>query len=200
MNTAVDASMLLDGGFDHIVLATGITPRMLQIPGSTHPKAVTYIDVLQGKVVIGDKVAIIGAGGIGFDVAEFLSHADAKHPSLEVKDFLAYWGIDPNNAVRGGVANIQPIDIPSKREIYLLQRKNEKLGARLGKTTGWIHRTELKRKKVQMFAGVDYQKIDDEGLHIIVDGKPQVLAVDHIVICAGQLPLKTLYEPLQGQV
>ncbi|MCS5710944.1 oxidoreductase [Candidatus Berkiella aquae] len=200
LNTAVDASMLLDGAFDHVVLATGITPRMLQIPGSSHPKAVTYIDVLQGKVVVGDKVAIIGAGGIGFDVAEFLSHADANHPSIEIKDFLAYWGIDPNNAVRGGVANIQPIDIPSKREIYLLQRKNEKLGARLGKTTGWIHRTELKRKKVRMFAGVEYQKIDDEGLHIVVDGKTQVLAVDHVVICAGQLPLKTLYEPLQGKV
>lgn len=200
LNTAVDASLLLAGGFDHVVLATGITPRRLTIPGSEHPKVVSYIDVIQGKVIIGQRVAIIGAGGIGFDIAEFLAEGEGAHPSVEIKDYLAYWGIDPHNAVRGGVANIQPINMPSKREIYLLQRKNEKLGARLGKTTGWIHRTELKRKKVHMLAGVEYQKIDDIGLHIVAKGEPQTLAVDHIVICAGQLPLKTLQEPLTGKI
>ncbi|MGE3318687.1 MAG: FAD-dependent oxidoreductase [Candidatus Berkiella sp.] len=200
LNTEVDAPMLLAGEFDHVVLATGIIPRSIDIPGSTHPKVVSYIDVIQGKVAVGSRVAIIGAGGIGFDVAEFLSHGDAAHPSLEIKDYLAYWGIDPENAVRGGVANIQPVDIPSKREIYLLQRKNEKLGARLGKTTGWIHRTELKRKKINMIAGVEYQKIDDEGLHIKARGQAKVLAVDHVVVCAGQLPLKTLLAPLEGKV
>lgn len=200
LNTVMDAPGLLAGGYDHVVLATGIIPRTLNIPGSQHPKVVSYIDVIQGKVHIGKRVAIIGAGGIGFDVAEFLSHGDKAHPSLEIKDYLSYWGIDPENAVRGGVANIQPIDIPSNREITLLQRKNEKLGARLGKTTGWIHRTELKRKKVNMLAGVEYQKIDDEGLHIVVGGKPQTLEVDHIVVCAGQLPLKTLFAELDGKV
>jgi 2,4-dienoyl-CoA reductase (NADPH2) len=200
LNTAIDTATLLTGGFEQVVLATGITPRPIQIPGSKHPKVVSYVDVIQGKVTVGQRVAIIGAGGIGFDVAEFLSHGDAKHPSLDIKDYLNYWGIDPNNAVRGGVANIQPIDIPSQREIYLLQRKNEKLGARLGKTTGWIHRTELKRKRVKMIAGVEYQKVDDDGLHIIVKGSPQVLPVDHVVVCAGQLPLKTLYATLEGKL
>lgn len=200
LNTTIDAPTLLADGYDHVILATGITPRTLNIPGSQHPKVVSYIDVIQGKVVIGKRVAIIGAGGIGFDVAEFLSHGDKAHPSLEIKDYLSYWGIDPNNTVRGGVANISPVEIPSSREITLLQRKNEKLGARLGKTTGWIHRTELKRKKVNMLAGVEYQKIDDEGLHIVVGGKPQTLAVDHIVVCAGQLPLKPLFAELEGKV
>lgn len=200
LNTAVDVSLLLAGGFDHVVLATGITPRRLTIPGSEHPKVLSYIDVIQGKVTVGQRVAIIGAGGIGFDVAEFLAEGEGPHPSTEIKDYLAYWGIDPQNAVRGGVANIQPINIPSRREIYLLQRKNEKLGARLGKTTGWIHRTELKRKRVHMLAGVEYQKIDDDGLYIVANGKPQTLAVDHIVVCAGQLPLKTLQDPLDGKI
>jgi len=200
LNTAIDAATLLAGAFDHVVLATGIMPRTLNIPGCQHPKVVSYVEVIQGKVTVGERVAIIGAGGIGFDVAEFLSQGDEKHPSLDIPDYLSYWGIDPNNAVRGGVANIQPNEIPSKRTIYLLQRKNEKLGARLGKTTGWIHRTELKRKKVNMLAGVEYEKVDDEGLHIIAKGKPQLLTVDHVVVCAGQLPLKSLFEQIDGKV
>ncbi len=188
---------MLNGQFDHVVLATGIKPRVPNIPGIDHPKVLSYIDVISGNKNVGHRVAIVGAGGIGFDTAEFLSHHQHIHPSVNIEDFLHYWGIDPTNEARGGVAGVLPLEIISPREIFLLQRKKEKLGKNLGKTTGWIHRTELKRKKVHMISGVNYVKIDDVGLHIQKDDKPEVLAVDNIVICAGQLPLRELWEPLQ---
>lgn len=198
LDSKADAQMLIAKEYHHVILATGIVPRVPDIPGINHPKVASYIDVISGKKEVGKRVAIIGAGGIGFDVAEFLSHAPDCHPSLSIPDFLHYWGIDPSNEARGGVEGITPKDIISPRDIYLLQRKKEKLGQGLGKTTGWIHRTELKRKKIHMMSGVTYQKIDDEGLHIEVDGKPQVLEVDNVVICAGQLPLRDLWQPLKA--
>ncbi|MBS0286604.1 MAG: NADPH-dependent 2,4-dienoyl-CoA reductase [Proteobacteria bacterium] len=197
LNIKADATMLKEKHYDNVIIATGIKPRVPDIPGINHPKVASYIDVITGKVIPGNSVAIVGAGGIGFDVAEFLSHHPDVHPSLNIPDYLHYWGIDPTNEARGGVAGIKPLDITSPREIYLLQRKKEKMGKNLGKTTGWIHRTELKRKKVNMLEGVSYQKIDDQGLHILKDGKEQILAVDTIVICAGQLSLRELLEPLQ---
>jgi 2,4-dienoyl-CoA reductase (NADPH2) len=189
----------LSSGFDQVVLATGIAPRIPEIAGIHHPKVVSYLEVISGKKEVGNRVAIIGAGGIGFDVAEFLSHHSDIHPSQNIGDYLHYWGIDPTNEARGGVAGIKPRDFTSPRDIYLLQRKHEKMGKNLGKTTGWIHRTELKRKKVQMMAGVEYQKIDDAGFHILFNGKAQLLAVDNIVICAGQLALRDLMQPLQDK-
>lgn len=197
LNQRVNADMLKQNGFDHVVLATGIKPRLPEIEGIAHPKVLSYIEVITGVKAVGKSVAIIGAGGIGFDVAEFLSHHPDIHPSQSIPDYLHYWGIDPQDKVRGGVEGISPLEITSPREIYLLQRKDEKMGKNLGKTTGWIHRTELKRKKIKMMEGVSYQKIDDDGLHIIKDKKPQILYVDNIVICAGQLPLRNLLQPLQ---
>lgn len=198
LNMQADVTLLKNGNFDHVVIATGILPRVPDIPGIKHPKVCLYMDVIYGDVQVGQRVAIIGAGGIGFDVAEFLSHHDKVHPSESISDYLAYWGIDPQLEARGGVQGIKQLNVASPREIYLLQRKSEKLGARLGKTTGWIHRTELKRKGIKMMPGVEYQKIDDAGLHILYEDNPQVLAVDNIVICAGQLPLRDLYGPLQA--
>lgn len=196
LNTKATVELLKEKGFDEVVLASGITPRVPEIEGINHPKVLSYIEVITGEKTVGKSVAIIGAGGIGFDVAEFLSHHPDLHPSQNIEDYLHYWGIDPKNEARGGVQGIVPLEIISPRQIFLLQRKQEKMGKHLGKTTGWIHRTELKRKQVKMMAGVSYQKIDDAGLHILKDGKPELLAVDHIVICAGQLPLKELLQPL----
>lgn len=189
LNTSATVELLKE--FDEVVLATGIKPRIPNIPGIEHPKVVSYLDVLTGAVSPGASVAIIGAGGIGFDVAEFLTHS----PKESVNEFYEEWGIDIHGEHRGGIK--PPKISPSQREVYLLQRKKEKMGQRLGKTTGWIHRLSLKHKRVKMLTGVTYQGIDDQGLHIIVNDKPSLLAVDHIVICAGQEELKTLYEPLK---
>lgn len=196
LNTFVSPETLKGKQFDQVILATGIKPRVPDIEGIHHPKVVSYLDVISGNKVVGNKVAIMGAGGIGFDVAEFLSHHGTIHPSENIEDYLHYWGIDPTNEARGGVAGITAMDITSPREIYLLQRKQEKMGKNLGKTTGWIHRTELKRKKVKMMEGVTYQKIDDAGLHILKDGKPHILNVDNVVICAGQTPNRDLFAQL----
>ncbi len=196
LNTQVTPETFKNKEFDQVILATGIKPRVPDLEGINHPKVVSYLDVITGNKVVGNKVAIMGAGGIGFDVAEFLSHHGTIHPSENIEDYLHYWGIDPNNEVRGGVAGITAMDITSPREIYLLQRKQEKMGKNLGKTTGWIHRTELKRKKVKMLEGVTYQKIDDAGLHIVKDGKPHILVVDNVVICAGQTPNRDLFSQL----
>ena len=178
-------------GFDEVVIATGIKPRVPDIKGIEHNKVVSYIDVIMGNKEVGSRVAIIGAGGIGFDVAEFLTHK--LHESDE--QFYDEWGIDISGEHRGGLK--PPKITPSPREVYLLQRKKEKMGQRLGKTTGWIHRLSLKHKQVKMISGVSYDFIDDEGLHILIDDKPQTLAVDTIVICAGQTELKDLFEPLK---
>lgn len=197
LNTRVSADDLK--GYDEVIIASGVSARKLSIPGADSPKAVSYIDVLRNGAKVGKKVAIIGAGGIGFDVAEFLSHDDS-HPSFSLnKDlYIKEWGIDPNNEVRGGIAGVKPEPTPPAREIVLMQRTKGKLGAKLGKTTGWIHRTTLKKhKKVQMIDGVEYLKIDDLGLHYNdKSGKPGVIECDHVVICAGQNSLAELKEPL----
>lgn len=198
LGQAVGAPELAAQGFDRVVIATGVKPRNPTIPGIENPKVLSYIDVLRGRVKVGRSVAIVGAGGIGFDVAEFLSEGDAAHePSAE--QFAAYWGFELQGSARGGVLGV-PRSVPAPaREIYLLQRSEGKLGEKLGKTTGWIHRTQLKDKKVKQLAGVNYLKIDDEGLHIKIKGSVSVLKVDHIVICAGQEPERTLHDSLKAQ-
>ena len=182
--------------FDEIVLATGISPRKPDIPGINHEKVVSYIDVLKNEQTIGQKVAIIGAGGIGFDVAEYLTHGRRKSTE-DISDFMEEWGVDMNNEARGGIEGVQPDFEIADREVYLIQRRKGKLGANLGKTTGWIHRTNLNKRKVNMISSATYDRIDDQGLHVTSNGKSMLLEVDHIVICAGQLPYRDLLEPLK---
>jgi len=198
LNTPVTAQMLLGGGFDEIVLATGVNPRTPPIQGIEHEKVLSYIQVLREKAHVGKKVAIIGAGGIGFDVAEYLSHEGAS-PSLDHTMFFREWGVDMSLDARGGIAGVTPEHTPSPREIYLIQRKTSKMGQGLGKTTGWIHRSSLKSKKVQMITGAQYDKIDDDGLHITVNNEAKILDVDHVIICAGQVSRLELKETLHQQ-
>jgi len=192
----VDLGIIKAGDFDEVVIATGVLPREPDIPGQEHAKVLTYLDVLRDKKEVGGRVAVIGAGGIGFDVCEFLSH-DGDESSVDVKAFLAKWGIDPENEVRGGVAGITANTPKPKREITLLQRKTTRLGAGLGKTTGWIHRTSLKTKKIAMVPGAQYNQIDDEGLHYTLDGEDHVLPADTIVLCTGQVSLRDLHTELE---
>ncbi len=194
LNRKVTAQDLNDSDFDEVILATGITPRPLDIEGHDHEKVLPYRQVILGAEV-GRKVAIIGAGGIGFDVAELLSHA-GKSSSLDIPIFMAEWGIDMTFHARGGVEGISPIVPPSPREITLLQRKSSKVGAGLGKTSGWAHRVGLKKKGVTMIAGCEYHRIDDQGLHFSVGGEERLLEVDNVIVCAGQTPLRTLMEGL----
>ncbi|GAB2652351.1 oxidoreductase [Arenimonas aestuarii] len=191
----VDAAGLAAGGFDEVVLATGIRPRKVAFPGANHPKVLSYLDVLQGRVVPGRRVAIIGAGGIGFDVAEFLVH-EGTSPSLDPALWMAEWGVAPDFEGPGGLAKPKP-EAPA-RELWLLQRSPGKPGARLGKTTGWIHRAALKAKGVQALGGVEYLGVDDAGLKVRVDGQERLLEVDHVVVCAGQEPLRELVDGLRG--
>ncbi len=186
----VDAETLNNSDFDQIILATGITPRTPDIPGIDHAKVLSYVEVIKGAEV-GQNVAVIGAGGIGFDVSEFLTHSGADS-SQDIPAFMEKWGIDMQLNARGGVAGVEPQLESSPRQVYLLQRKDSKVGAGLGKTTGWIHRTDLKMRGVKMMNRCDYQRIDDAGLHLLVDGKPQLLPVDNVVICAGQIPRREL--------
>jgi 2,4-dienoyl-CoA reductase (NADPH2) len=184
-------------GFDAVVLATGIRPRPVDFPGADHARVVSYLDVLGGRVVTGRKVAIIGAGGIGFDVAEFLVHADGPEASSSSDPvrWRAEWGVDLGyDGNRGGLAPARPE--PPARKVWLLQRSPGRPGKRLGKTTGWIHRATLKAKQVKMMGGVEYLGMDDAGLRIRIDGAEQVLPVDHVVVCAGQEPFKPLAEAL----
>ena len=191
------AESLLGGGFDEVILATGIRPRTPNIPGIEHPKVLNYIDVLRDHKPVGQKVAVIGAGGIGFDVAEYLVEKKADSGTDGHRDhWLKEWGIDKQLGERGGLIT-QEIDAP-ERQIWLLQRKESKVGDGLGKTTGWIHRTVLKNRKVQMLSGVQYLGIDDEGLHIQIGEAKQCLPVDQVIICAGQEPLKELQAGLQA--
>ena len=182
-------------GFDEVIIATGVTPRKVNFPGADHPKVIDYVDVLEKKVEVGKKVAIVGAGGIGFDVAEYLAH-EGTSPSLNVQKYQKEWGIDPSYGAGG--ANTVPAPHPSPREIYLLKRSGGKHGKNLGKTTGWIHRASLAMKQVKMMGSVEYEKVDDQGLHVVVQGEKQILDVDHVVICAGQEPLAELFNQLQG--
>lgn len=191
------AESLLGGGFDEVILATGIRPRSPNIPGIEHPKVMNYLDVLRDHKPVGQKVAVIGAGGIGFDVAEFLVEKKVEMDANGHRDhWLKEWGIDKQLDQRGGLI-VPEIDAP-ERQVWLLQRKESKVGDGLGKTTGWIHRTVLKNRKVQMLSGVQYLGIDDEGLHIQVGETKQCLPVDQVIICAGQEPLKELQAGLQA--
>lgn len=196
LNTRADEASL--AGFDEVLLGTGITPRKPQIEGIDHPMVLNYLDVLRDKKEVGKRVAIIGAGGIGFDVAEYLTH-EGEATSQNLGAFLAEWGIDPENEARAGVEGVQPKVEASPREVFLLQRKETKVGAGLGKTTGWIHRLALKNKNVQMIKSVQYDKIDDKGLHVTIAGKPELLEVDNVIICAGQLSNNKMYEPLKAK-
>ncbi|MFZ5511251.1 MAG: FAD-dependent oxidoreductase, partial [Pseudomonadota bacterium] len=189
----VSAQELAAGGYDQVVLATGITPRTPAIPGIDHPKVLSYLDVLRDDKPVGRRVAIVGAGGIGFDAAEFLSHNGGD--AGDVRHFQQEWGIDPEYTGRGGL--VRPLEPRSRREIYLLQRKTSKVGDGLAKTTGWIRRTLLKRRGVHMLAGVSYERIDDAGLHIRLGDETRVLDVDHVVICAGQEPQRELQTELE---
>ena len=182
-------------GFDEVVLATGITPRKPGIAGIDHPKAVSYVDVLKGRVTVGNRVAVIGAGGIGFDVSEYLVQG-GESPTLHPEHWYREWGVDASLQTPGALIPKQ-LDAPA-REVWLLQRKDEALGKHLGKTSGWVHRAALKDKQVKMLGGVNYERIDDAGLHITVKGEPRTLAVDHVVICAGQEPLRALQSPLES--
>lgn len=180
--------------FDHVVLATGIVPRKLEIPGIGHAKVVSYLDLIEGRKEAGKRVAVIGAGGIGFDVGEFLTHAhDGKD---ELVRFQSEWGIDTEFKARGGLKT--PHDAPAPRQVWLLQRKVSKVGDGLAKTTGWIRRTLLKKRGVAMLSGVSYERIDNAGLHISVDGKSECLPVDTIVVCAGQEPRRELEAGLRA--
>ena len=196
LNTRVTSAQLNAEKFDAVALATGIIPREPHIEGIDHAMVHSYVDVISGKVQVGKRVALIGAGGIGFDVAEFLSHGKAT-PSQDIPVFMREWGVDMTMAARGGIEGVSADLEASPRQIFLLQRKQSRIGANLGKTTGWIHRLGLMKRHVQMLAGCDYQRIDDEGLHLTVNGEPRVLAVDNIVICAGQEPLRELMPSLE---
>jgi 2,4-dienoyl-CoA reductase (NADPH2) len=196
LNQEKSADELIAAGFDEIVLATGIVPRKLDIKGIEHEKVMYYLQVLRDKEPVGKRVAIIGAGGIGFDVAEFLVEDESLTTNPE--KWLQNWGVDKDYQENGGL--IQPtVQEEPIREIYLLQRKKTKVGAGLGKTTGWIHRATLQKNGVQMLAGVSYDEVNDDGLVITIDDKQQTLPVDHVIICAGQKSERTLYQQLEDK-
>lgn len=196
LHKKVSSNDLIQGNYDEVIVATGVTPRIINLEGENHKKTLTYIELLYQQKPVGAKVAIIGAGGIGFDVAEYLAHS-GQSTSLSIPAFMEEWGVDQSFSARGGLKQETPVPHPTAREIYLLQRSEGKLGGKLGKTTGWIHRSSLKKKQIKMIPNVRYQKIDDQGLHITVGGEPQLLDVDNVIICAGQIPLRNLLEPLQ---
>jgi len=196
LNRHVTADELIKAKYDEVVLATGVTPRNPRIPGQGNSKVLSYIDVLLNNAKVGKRVAVIGAGGIGFDVSEFLVQ-DGHSPTLHLDEWLAEWGVADPAKARGGL--VKPKITPPARQIYLLQRKKTKHGAGLGKTTGWIHRSTLKMKQVEMLGGVNYESIDDRGILITFGEKrekPTLLEVDNIVLCAGQESLRDLHDPI----
>ncbi|MGH8123093.1 MAG: FAD-dependent oxidoreductase, partial [Rudaea sp.] len=182
-------------GFDGVILATGVTPRTLNIPGADRPNVLSYLDVVLLGKPVGKRVAIVGAGGIGFDVAEFLTQAEPS-PTTDIARWSHEWGVDQGYTNRGGLA--KPAPEPSEREVWLLQPTPGTPGKRLNKTTGWVHRAALKMKKVKMLGGVSYKRIDDAGLHVAIDGKPQVIQVDNVIVCAGQEPRRELFDALKA--
>ena len=196
LDTRVDASELVGAGFDEVVLATGVRPRAPDISGIDHPMVLSYLDVLRDEKPVGESVAVIGAGGIGFDVCEYLTHAGESGAVAPTK-FFEEWGVDTAYTQAGGLRRSQ-VESPARR-MHLLQRKSTKVGDQLGKTTGWIHRTSLKVRQVAMSSGVSYDRIDDEGLHVSVNGEAQVLKVDNVVVCAGQEPLRDLHDALTAK-
>ncbi len=204
LNTRVDADSLADAGYDDVVIATGVRPRTPEVEGIDHPKVLGYLDVLKHNKSVGKSVAIMGAGGIGFDVGEFLTHDFSHLPEGEqmpIDEWQKEWGVDSSWESPGALTEPQPA--PSPREVYLLQRKTSKPGKGLGKTTGWVHRVALRNKNVQMIPGVSYKKIDDQGLHIEIQTKEgtesRVLEVDNVVVCTGQLPLRELADDLESR-
>jgi len=197
LNLKATAAQLIAEGYDAVILASGVIPRIPDIPGIDHPSVLSYVDVLRHKKEVGKRVAIVGAGGIGFDVAEYITHPAGVAASLDRKAFLNEWGVDMSYHLPGGLAPSRPPVPSSGRQVYLLQRKPAKMGETLGKTTGWIHRITLKQRNVAMINGVAYEKIDDAGLHITLKGTREVFAVDTIIICAGQEPLRDLKDSLE---
>ena len=197
LDTRVDAAMLAQASYDHIIVATGITPRTPEIPGIDHPMVMGYIDAITGAKPVGKRVAVIGAGGIGFDVTDLITH-EGPSAALDINVFAREWGIDFDNHPRGGVTGVEPQVARAERDVFLLQRKDSPVGRGLGKTTGWTHRLTLGRRGVNMMNGVEYVRIDDEGLHILVGNQPQTLDVDTVIVCAGQEPLQTLHDELQA--
>ncbi|MFZ2235231.1 MAG: NADPH-dependent 2,4-dienoyl-CoA reductase, partial [Dokdonella sp.] len=193
LGNRADVATLHASGFDEIVMASGILPRKISFPGSDDPRVLSYLDVLSRKLPVGKRVAIIGAGGIGFDVGEFLVE-DVPSPTTDVARWAREWGVDQSLDHRGGLVPAHPE--PPERELWLMQRSGGRPGARLNKTSGWVHRATLNAKHVEMLGGVTYEKLDDEGFHISVNGKSRVLPVDNIVICAGQEPNRTLADEL----
>lgn len=198
LNTRVDGKLLNEAQYDEVVLATGILPRTPEIAGIEHKKVLSYLDVMNGAHV-GQRVAVIGAGGIGFDVSEYLIHKKA-HKQQDIKSFMEQWGVDMTLAARGGVEGMKPVFEKAEREVFLLQRKKSKVGSQLGKTTGWIHRAELLAKGVVFHSKCEYQRIDDEGLHLSIDGVDQCLEVDNVVVCAGQEPNRLLESEINQKV
>jgi 2,4-dienoyl-CoA reductase (NADPH2) len=196
LNQRMSVSDLIAEEFDDIVLATGIRPRTPEIEGLDHPKVLSYLDVLRSKHPVGRRAAIIGAGGIGHDVATYLTHGEQTDQNA-LNRYLQEWGIDPKINTPGGVLKTRSEALPSERTVYLLQRSKHKVGKGLGKTTGWIHRRMLRRRGVKMLNGVAYQKIDDQGLHILHKSQARILEVDHIIICAGQIPRQELKATLK---
>ncbi len=197
LGQAVAPEDLIGKGYDVVVVAAGVHPRQIDLPGIDLDKVLSYVDVLAGGAAVGDRVAIIGAGGIGFDVAEFLAHDhSAPSPSLDVDAYLAEWGVDKTMEHGGGLK--APVVPPSPRTITMCQRGDKKMGAGLGKTTGWIHRQSLKQKKVTMLTSVTYQKVDEVGLHILRGGEPMVIEADTVVVCAGQICANELVAPLRA--
>ena len=197
LNTRVTREALLAEGFDEVVVATGIRTRTPAIPGIGHPMVLSYLDVLREGRPVGERVAIVGAGGIGFDVGEFLVHDPQVALPVPRAHWMAEWGVDPQGATPGGL--VPPLPPHAARQVWLLQRKSTRPGAGLGKTSGWVHRATLARNGVTMLAGVTYERIDDAGLHITVGGKARLLAVDNVVICAGQESLDELMPPDGGK-
>ena len=196
LNTRVDKSILDQGNFDEVIIATGIEPRKPNIQGIDHAKVLSYIDVLKKKKPVGQSVAVIGAGGIGFDVSEYLLHEGASN-TLNLDAWLEEWGIDKSLKARSGIEGVKPNIPKPNRQITMFKRSKGKFGGNLGKTTGWIHRTNLKKMGVQFVGEVSYSKIDDDGLHYEQNGETKVLNVDNIIICAGQTPQKELYNALK---
>ncbi len=199
LNTMVEPAMMK--GFDDVVVATGVIPRDPRIPGQDHPSVLSYVDVLRHGQPVGERAAIVGAGGIGFDVAEFLVH-QGKSTTVDLDAWLQEWGVVDPEIARGGVDGIQPLHREPAREIYLMQRSGGKIGAKLGKTTGWIHRANLKKAGVRMFGGLSYEAINDNGLSVRYegDGNQETLGVDNIVLCAGQVPRRDLYDALRQEI
>ncbi len=201
LNTRVAADDLKAEGYDGVILATGVVPRDPKIDGQDHAKVLNYVDVLRHRAPVGERVAIIGAGGIGFDVAEFLIHEEGESPTMDLDEWLAEWGVVDPEEQRGGLARDRKPPEPPARQVTLMQRKKGKLGAKLGKTTGWIHRATLKMNGVQMIGHVNYERIDDRGLLITYGDKhenPTWIEADNVVLCAGQVSLAELEEPLEA--